>query len=73
LSFIEKVANSSLISPDYGVTKQRRLGYRGGYMKIPTAVILIGFGYGFMRFLLGLIKELVLFAVEAWRDVETGQ
>jgi len=42
-------------------------------MKIPTAVILIGFGYGFMRFLLGLIKELVLFAVEAWRDVETGQ
>jgi hypothetical protein len=42
-------------------------------MKIITVVILIGLGYGFVRFLLGLIKELVLFAIEAWRDVEAGQ
>ena len=45
----------------------------GGPMKIFTVLILICLTYGLVRFMRGLIKELAMFAVEAWRDVETGQ
>ncbi len=42
-------------------------------MQILAVLILAGLFYGLARFMLGLIKELALFAVEAWRDVETRQ
>ncbi len=42
-------------------------------MKILAVLILAGFGYGFVRFMLVLIKELASFFFEAWHDVETGQ
>ncbi len=40
-------------------------------MKTLSVIILIGLGYGFVRFMHGVIKELALFVVEAWRDVES--
>ena len=61
LSFIGKVANS------------RTMELAGGYMKIFAVLILICLTYGLVRFMRGLIKELAMFAVEAWRDVEIGQ
>jgi Na+/H+ antiporter NhaA len=42
-------------------------------MKLFAILILAGIGYGLVLFLRGLIKELALFAVEAWRDVEIRQ
>lgn len=42
-------------------------------MKIFTILLLICLAYGLVRFMYGLIKELAMFAVEAWRDVEIGQ
>lgn len=42
-------------------------------MKLLAVLILVGFTYGLALFLRGFIKELALFAVEAWRDVELRQ
>ncbi len=42
-------------------------------MGVFTAVILIGLAYGLVRLLQVVIKELALFAIEAWRDGETEQ
>lgn len=42
-------------------------------MKLIAALILISLIYGLVRFMIGLIKELAEFAIEAWRDVEAGQ
>ena len=39
-------------------------------MKIFAVLVLVGFGYGLVRLMCGLIKELAQFAVEAWHDVE---
>ncbi|MCQ8119744.1 hypothetical protein [Methylomonas rosea] len=39
-------------------------------MKILAVLIFAGIAYGFALFLIGIIKELAQFAVEAWRDVE---
>ncbi|MDT4288534.1 hypothetical protein RO575_03105 [Methylomonas sp. MO1] len=42
-------------------------------MKILAVLILAGLTYGLALFILGIIKELAEFAVEAWRDVEIGR
>lgn len=39
-------------------------------MKILTAILSIGLLYGFARLIKALFRELALFAIEAWRDVE---
>ncbi|MDT4330315.1 hypothetical protein ACQE3E_02040 [Methylomonas sp. MED-D] len=42
-------------------------------MKILAILVLAGLGYGAVRFILTVVKELALFAVEAWRDIEVEQ
>lgn len=42
-------------------------------MKIIAVLLLAVLGYGLGRILLEIAKELALFAVEAWRDVEIRQ
>ncbi|WP_269454677.1 hypothetical protein [Methylomonas methanica] len=42
-------------------------------MKILAVLIFAAIAYGFALFLLGILKELAQFAVEAWRDIEIGR
>jgi hypothetical protein len=39
-------------------------------MKIFAVLILAGFVYGFVRIMVVVIKELALFVIEAWRDIQ---
>lgn len=43
------------------------------FAALVTVLILAGVLYGLARFLHGLVTELALFAVEAWRDIEIRQ
>ncbi|WP_269059622.1 hypothetical protein [Methylomonas sp. LL1] len=40
-------------------------------MKILTIMVLAVLAYGFVRFMIGFIKELAEFAAEAWHSGET--
>ncbi|WAR44401.1 hypothetical protein [Methylomonas rapida] len=42
-------------------------------MKIVTVLIVVGLGYGFVRLITGVIKELAEIAAEAWHSGETGR